>query len=119
MWISDGFASGTNLVIDVRKGSGSSFPSFLTEFPINDIESYLIFSASDGYQSFKGSDTDGNYYQSSSIIYAVSFTLMFDSSVFFNFLKVTITDWKKYYNYYNHYYYYYNYYNIVFVTKSI
>ena len=72
-------------MIDIRKGSGSSFPSFLTEFPINDIESYLIFSASDGYQSFKGSDTDGNYHQSFSTIYAVLYSLMFNSSYFPSF----------------------------------
>ena len=59
LWTSDGFASGTNLVVDIRKGRGSSFPSFITVFLINNIESYLIFSASDGYQNFKGSDTDG------------------------------------------------------------
>ena len=61
LWYSNGFDTNTEMLLDLRKGTASSFPSFLTVLPSKYGIETLLFSASDGYFNMLPNDKDGKY----------------------------------------------------------
>ena len=74
------------MLLDLRKGTASSFPSFLTVLPSNTGMATLLFSASDGYFNVLPNDKDGKYSNCNNLDYFFIF-LFFDFSLFYLFFS--------------------------------